>query len=141
MSASIKPKPLKLTRPEPTEAAVLDAVRRALALHPAVVWFERMNSGAGFLWRPGGVKSQFMRFGFPGCPDILGQLVDGRLLAIEVKSPSGTVSKDQAAFLQQATKHGALALVARSVDEVLAALQGVLRDLNSARENARVVER
>ena len=141
MSAAIKPKPLKLTRPEPSEAAILDAVKRALALHPAVAWFERMNSGAGFLWRPGSAKSQFMRFGFPGCPDILGQLVDGRLLAIEVKKPSGTVSKEQAAFLQQATKHGALALVARSVDEVLAALNGVVRDRNSAQENGQVVGR
>lgn len=61
------------------EAAALHEVLKALHAHPAVAWAERMNSGAV---RVGG---RFIRFGWPGCPDLLGQLKDGRLLGVEVK--------------------------------------------------------
>jgi hypothetical protein len=124
MSAA-NPKPLKLTRPEPTEAAVLLSVRRALSLHPKVAWFERMNSAAGRLLYPDGRASQFMRFGFVGMPDILGQLKDGRLLAIEVKRPSGNVSPEQADFIEMSARHHAVAFVARRVSDVLDVLEKV----------------
>jgi hypothetical protein len=81
-----------------------------------------MNSGAGKFLYPNGQTSQFMRFGFPGMPDILGQLKDGRLLAVEVKRPSGNVSAEQRDFIDRARKDGALAFVARSVDDVWDAL-------------------
>jgi hypothetical protein len=120
MSRPVRPT-LHLTRPEPREADVLSAILRALDVHPAVVWHARMNTGSGQLTRANGV-SQWIRFGFTGCPDILGQLSDGRLLAVEVKSPSGRVSPDQQAFLNKARKNGAVALVARSVKDVWEAL-------------------
>ena len=65
------------------EAAALLEVLQALRAHPAVAWCERMNSGAV---RIGG---RFVRFGWPGCPDVLGQLTDGRLMGCEVKGPTG----------------------------------------------------
>jgi hypothetical protein len=114
-------KPFRLTRPEPREADVLGAVLTALAYHPRVAWANRMNSGAGKVLRKGGV-SQFMRWGFPGCPDVLGQLRDGRVLACEVKRPSGSTSREQEAFLDCVRKNGGVAVVARSVDDVLEAL-------------------
>jgi len=114
---------LKLTRPEPREADVLRAVLRVLELHPRVKWARRMNSGAGRIVRQGGV-SQFIRFGFPGCPDVLGMLDGGRLLAVEVKRPSGRTTDEQAAFLRLVADHGGVALVARSADDVVAALGG-----------------
>lgn len=83
-----------------------------------VVWYARTNTGAGRLLRRDGTLGQFLRFGFPGCPDILGQLPDGRLLAIEVKRPSGRVRPEQQAFLDRATLGGAVAQVVRSVDDV-----------------------
>jgi len=46
------------------EAAALREVLMALKAHPAVPWFERMNSGAA---RIGG---RFIRFGWPGCSDL-----------------------------------------------------------------------
>jgi hypothetical protein len=124
---AIKPKrkPLRLTRPEPTESAVLSMILRALRTHPKVVWFARMNSAAGKLVYPDGKQSRFMRFGFTGQPDILGQVVGGALLAVEVKRPSGRVSEDQKAFLDKAAKHGAVAVVARSVADVLSVLDGL----------------
>ena len=35
------------------------------------------------------ISSWFVRFGFKGCPDVLGQLKDGRLLGVEVKTKTG----------------------------------------------------
>lgn len=117
-------KPLKLTRPEPKEADVLSSILRALRIHPAVVWAHRMNSGAGKL-QVGKGHSQFIRFGFPGCPDVIGQLVTGHALLIEVKRPSGRVDPKQAAFIETARVNGAVAFVARSVADVWQVLDGV----------------
>lgn len=111
---------LKLKRPEPTESAVLDAIRRALRIHPAVAWAERINSGAHLAGE--GASRRFIRYGFKGCPDIIGQLVTGRALYIEVKRPSGRVSEEQDEFIQRAVKFNACAFVARSVSDVFAEL-------------------
>jgi predicted oxidoreductase len=78
----------KFTLPEPSEAAILDAIRRGLRIHPKVAWFERMNSGAHVAGE--GPAKRFIRFGFVGCPDII----------------------------QRAVEHGGVAFVARSVADV-----------------------
>lgn len=115
-------KPLRLTRPEPKEADVLKTVLRALELHPSVAKAWRMNTGAGKLLR-GNDKSQWIRFGFPGSPDIYGYMKDGRALYCEVKRPSGKVSDEQAAFIQAAKEAGCVAFVARGVEDVTQALK------------------
>lgn len=116
-------KPFKLKHTEPSEAVVLYdvlACLRQLQTLGKVVWFARFNTAAGKLQYGSGKSSQWMTFAFKGCPDILGQLPNGgRLLAIEVKSPSGKVTDDQAAFIERAGSNGALAFVARNVDDVL----------------------
>ena len=114
-------KPLRLTKPEPKEAQVLKAVLRALELHPAVGKVWRVNTGAGKLLRANGA-SQFIRFGFPGCPDIQGFTVDGRAIFVEVKRPSGVISPDQAEFIKAAQRAGCVAFIARSVDDVMQGL-------------------
>lgn len=53
-----------------------------------------------------------------GVPDILGILRDGRLLAIEVKAANGRVSPEQAAWIERANHLGAVAFVARYLDDV-----------------------
>ena len=114
----------RLKRPEPSEAQILAAVLRVLECHPKVSWARRMNSGAGRIVRGSGKASQFMRFGFPGCPDIIGQLRgSGTILLIECKRPSGRVSADQSAFLSRAKGDGAMAAVIRSTDELLELLE------------------
>lgn len=114
-------KPLRLTRPEPKEADVLKTVLRALELHPAVAKVWRMNTGAGKFLRSSGA-SQFMRFGFKGSPDIYGYMKGGRAIYCEVKRPSGVVSPEQAAFIQQAQEAGCVAFIARGAECVALAM-------------------
>jgi len=107
------PEPRRNDRPE---AAALVEVLQALRTHPAVAWCERMNSGAAK------VGNRFIRFGFRGCPDVLGMLKDGRLLACEVKAPKGRLRPEQAAFLEVVRAAGGLAFVARNCLDVFSAL-------------------
>ncbi len=95
------------------EGAALVEVLKALNTHPAVAWCERMNSGAA---RMGG---RFVRFGFKGCPDVLGQLRDGRLLGVEVKGPTGKLRPEQTVFLERIRGAGGVAFVARDLRDVL----------------------
>ena len=103
------------------EADVLKAVLRFMHIHPAVDWCERVNSGAYK------VDGRYIRFGFPGCADILGQLKDGRLIACECKAPRGRLSPEQAAFLKRVERAGGVAIVARDVRDVAQVLDGLLR--------------
>lgn len=113
----------KLSRPEPSEAAVLSAVMIRLQYDRKVAWARRMNSGA---YSVGDAQSRrFVRFGFPGCSDILGQLRDGRLLAIEVKRPSGRSTSAQDAFLALVRANGGISGIVRSVDDLEALLSAV----------------
>lgn len=107
--------PSKRTNNKP-EAAALCEVLKALRAHPAVSWCERMNSGAA---RVGG---RFVRFGFVGCPDVLGMLTDGRLLGVEVKAAKGKLRPEQAIFLERINDAGGVAFVARDCLDVLQAL-------------------
>ena len=108
--------PTKRTNDRP-EAAALCEVLKALKAHPAVVWCERINSGAAK------VGNRFIRFGFKGCPDVLGQLRDGRLLGVEVKSPTGKLRPEQSVFLERIRGAGGVAFMARD-------LRDVMRELN-----------
>jgi hypothetical protein len=98
---------------ERKEAAALLEVLKALRTHPAVAWCERMNSGAV---RIGG---RFVRFGWPGCPDVLGQLKDGRLMGVEVKGPASKLRPEQAQFLDRIRAAGGVAFMARDCRDVL----------------------
>jgi hypothetical protein len=77
-----------------------------------VAWAKRMNTGAAKL------KGFFVRFGFVGCSDILGQLKDGRLLAIECKAADGKLSPEQRDFLDQVRRNRGVAGTARSIQDV-----------------------
>ena len=95
------------------EAAALVEVLKALNTHPAVAWCERMNSGAARM------GARFIRFGFKGCPDVLGQLKDGRLLGVEVKAKAGRLRPEQAVILERIRGAGGVAFVARDLRDVL----------------------
>ena len=101
------------------EQGVLNAVLKVLRYHPQVSWAVRMNSGA---FKDS--RGQFVRFGFPGCPDILGQMVDGRFLAIEVKAAKGRLTDDQEFFLAKVRANGGVSGVARSIEEAMAIVEG-----------------
>lgn len=94
------------------EAGALKEVLLALTAHPAVAWCERMNSGAVR------IGNRFVRFGWKGCPDIIGQLRDGRLLGVEVKAPKGKLRPEQAVFLERIRCAGGVAFMARDCRDV-----------------------
>lgn len=83
------------------------------------VW--RNNTGS-FSPRPGA----FVRFGTPGSADILGVRWGGQLLAVEVKTSTGRLRPAQERWGAEVTRFGGLYIVARSVDDVDAALGPVL---------------
>ena len=95
------------------EAGALREVLQALSAHSAVAWCERMNSGAVK------IGSRFVRFGWKGCPDVLGQLKDGRLLGVEVKSAKGKLRPEQTLFLDRIRCAGGVAFMARDCRDVL----------------------
>ena len=103
--------------PAVPESVVLKQVMNALALDRRVRWSRRMNSGAV----PVDGK-RFVRFGFAGCPDVMGQMADGRWLLIEVKAARGRLSVDQAQFLKLVASKHVVSGVVRSVGELQAIL-------------------
>ena len=104
--------PTKRSNDRP-EAAALVEVLQALRAHPAVVWCERMNSGATR------IGTRWVKFGFIGCPDVLGQLNDGRLLGVEVKAKTGRLRPEQAIFLERIRGAGGVGFVARDCRDVM----------------------
>lgn len=101
----------KRTNDKPESAALVE-VLKALKAHPAVSWCERMNSGAARM------GARFVRFGFKGCPDVLGQLRDGRLLGVEVKGPTGKLRPEQAVFMERIRASGGVGFMARDLRDV-----------------------
>lgn len=101
------------------EAAALLEVRQALRAHPAVAWCERMNCGVVRL------SSRFVRFGWAGCADVLGQLWEGRLMGCEVKGPTGRLRPAQVVFLERIRVAGGVAFMARDCRDVRRELQAL----------------
>jgi hypothetical protein len=99
------------------ESAALVEVLKALRAHPSVDWCERMNSGVAK------VGNRYIRFGWTGCSDLLGMLRDGRILAVEVKSPSGKLRPAQAVFLDRVKAAGGVGFMARDLRDVHRCLQ------------------
>ena len=94
------------------EAGALTEVMTALKSHSSVAWCHRQNTGSLR------VGKRFIRFGWVGCSDIVGQMTDGRFLACEVKSPSGKPTAEQSAFISQINSNGGLAFIARNCADV-----------------------
>jgi hypothetical protein len=120
---SKRPK-LRLTAQDAPESSILTSIMAWLFWQKGIVWYQRMNSGAYQVGE--GRARRYVRFGFKGCPDILGQLSDGRLLAIECKTRTGRLSDDQRAFLGRVESGNGIAIVARSISDVATGLARVL---------------
>jgi hypothetical protein len=100
------------------ETQVKNAVMELLEKHPRVAWIERMNVGTSFK------KGFFVRFGFKGCADAIGQMKDGRFLAVEFKAGKEQPTPEQHRFLVKVRENGGVAFVARSVDDAMFELSG-----------------
>lgn len=104
--------PAVRTNSKPEAAALLEILKTVRA-HSLVAWAERMNSGAAK------IGGRYIRFGWPGCPDVLGQLKDGRLLGVEVKAGKGRLRPGQIIFLARIRDSGGVAFVATDCRDVL----------------------
>jgi hypothetical protein len=54
----------------------------------------------------------------PGIADIIG-IYRGKFLAIELKAPKGVLSDNQKVFLKRVLDEGGIAIVAKSLDDVI----------------------
>ena len=95
--------------PVPLEADIQRAILEYLNLHPRVAWAVRMNTGAMK------IDGRFVKFGFTGCSDVLGQMTDGRFLAVEVKRPGNKPTEDQHSFLRNVQHYGGVGFWCDSV--------------------------
>lgn len=98
--------------PVPLERDILGAVLQYLNLHKNVAWATRFNVGAMY------IEKRYVSFGFKGLSDIIGQLKDGRMLAVEVKRPGKLPTADQEAFMRLVNSSGGLAFWADDVFDV-----------------------
>ena len=134
--ALLSGKPAKYQQPVPdarkprqasgeiAERDILKAIMQLLKQHPKVARVWRQNSGTFQMQY--GAKSRFVRANTArGMSDIAGVLKTGRAFFIEVKARKGVVHEHQQQFLDDVAAGGALALVARSVDDVINALEGI----------------
>jgi Holliday junction resolvase len=90
--------------PNQSEAEITRGIRGILKT--LGVWHFKVHQGLGST---------------PGIPDIIG-IWNGRMLAIEVKTEKGKLSDKQEAKIREINQAGGLAFVARSIDDVIDAL-------------------
>lgn len=128
----IPPEPKKRPRREPapdeprqpSEAEILRAILQLLRRHPKVALCWRQNSGT-FQERNRDGSVRYIRANTQrGMSDIMGAMMDGRTLAIEVKSRTGRMRPGQEEFLQQIRAAGGVAGVCRSVEDAVRLLEG-----------------
>lgn len=85
------------------ESKIQSDIMSMLLEHPKVVW-AYVTSAGGFRVRGG-----YVTVGFKGLSDIIGQLFDGRLFAIEVKIPGKTPTPEQLDFIETIQKANGVA--------------------------------
>ncbi len=98
------------------ESLILKSILQYLNMIPNVVCW-RCNNGAVK------IGERFLRFSPNGIPDILGFVSGGRFLAIEVKSKSGKLSKEQKEWRDRMESYGCIYILARSIEDVINVLQ------------------
>ena len=107
---------------EPSEAEILKAILQLLRRHPKVALCWRQNSGT-FQERNRDGTTRYIRANTQrGMSDIMGALMDGSTLAIEVKSRTGRMRPGQEEFLATIRQAGGVAGVCRSVEDAVALL-------------------
>ena len=106
---------------EPSEAQTLKAGLEYLERHPRVAACWRQNAGSLIVGVRG--HEHMVRFGPKGIADVIGYLKGGRFLAVEFKAPHGKLMPHQREFLDAVNAAGGLAFMARSIDDIKAALE------------------
>lgn len=122
----LEEKPYKLRPIQMSEAEIQRDVLQYLKYDGQVAWAHRFNVGAhawSSVGEDGKIKRHFVRYAFPGCSDIIGQMKDGRFLAVEIKSAKGRLTEDQKQFLAVVRQNGGVALTVRSVSDTIQGLE------------------
>lgn len=109
------------------ESEIQQGILLALGARPDLCRIARRNRGKAKRTLPGG-REQWVNFGdFDGAADITGILVDGRRLEIEVKGAKGKQTPEQVAFEAMIRRFQGVYVVARSVDEAVAAVEAAVK--------------
>lgn len=103
-----------------SEADLYNVIRLAVTEHGGRVF----RNNVGLFTTDHGTK--IMTGLCEGSSDLIGWTKLGRFLAIEVKSPTGKLTKEQLAFLKAVIASGGVGIVARSVKDVTDVLRGEL---------------
>lgn len=108
---------MKPARESEIQRAILDYLEALQVTH----W--RCSLGGTMVRKRGSLV--FRKNTMTGFPDIAGIIPnsDGRLFVIEVKRPSGRLSPEQEKWRDSLSRRGVLYILARSVEDVKAALQ------------------
>ena len=95
-----------------------------LAIHDAIA-----RTGKCLLWRHNSGGHGRLRYGLGvGGADLIGVIKgSGRFLALEVKTATGRMTREQVAWHRAVTDAGGFAACVRSVDEALMALEEAMR--------------
>jgi VRR-NUC domain len=105
-----------------SESALVASIRLALGRDSRVVLW-RNNTGSALQdFGSGGMRP--LKYGLcVGSSDLIGIVAPhGRLIALEVKTASGRVTREQQQFLTLVERMGGVARVVRSVDEAVRAV-------------------
>lgn len=114
------------TRPrKPTDGGLVPTILRLCQLRRLWAW--RVNSGTVLL-----ASGHRIALAPPGTPDVLLVLPGGYLAGLEAKSATGAVRTTQRAWARVAADHGVRYAVVRSAREVVAVLDGWVREVESA---------
>lgn len=103
-----------------TEKETQKAVLQLLKLYK--IFHYRNNSGGMTSTYKG--KTSFMRFGYPGSPDIVA-VIGGKYVALEIKDIKGKLNDNQIKFKADLEKAGGIYVTIRSVDDFLNFLKSV----------------
>ena len=103
-----------------SEGALQDAIRLALAHEPDLVLW-RNNVGIAEH------RGARVRYGLAvGSADLVG-ILDGRFIALEIKTATGRASQEQRQWLTLVRRYGGFAAIVRSVEEAREAISRARR--------------
>lgn len=101
------------------ESVIQTSIMNMLLLHKSVAWCFVTTTG-----KLRGRGGHWITLGYPGVADIIGQLKDGRLFALEVKTPGEKPTKVQQEFLNFVNAHNGVAACVSSAEEANKAISG-----------------
>lgn len=107
---------------EPSEKEIQNSVLDYLAILPdCMAWMNHSTAIFDPATKSFRRPSRYFR---KGTSDVLG-IYKGKPLAIEIKSKIGRLTKEQKDFIEEFKRHGGIAFMARSLEDVIQVLDAV----------------